>query len=594
MTSTTIGEVHNVHEAESKPRFRWTSVIPIAFWIVALAAGAYQVWVNRNAMSNDGISYLDMGDALAHGHWSAAINGYWSPLYPVLIGIALAVVRPSAWNEFATVHAVNFAIYAAALASFEFFLRGLIRTVQPPSMPAWLIKVIGYSLFIWSSLDLIGNGGASPDMAVSLFVFMASGILLTIAHGRARRWTFVLLGVVLAFGYLAKAPLFPLAFAFFGLALFAPGGIQKTIPKVAVGLLAFAVVSAPYLLSLSQAKGRLTFGDSGKLNYAWYVDSASYRHWQGGNLGPPSEVAPRWSKPQVSSGVPLHPTRKVLDTPPVYEFNGPIQGTYPVWYDPSYWNDGIKPRFDPSQQIRKIAVNVKFMYSLLLNLHILQLYREKQVFKLFSPVVLLLWIAWLFQSRKLAFVQARPAWLLFSFAIAALAMYSLVYCEPRHLAPFVVLLFMSMFAFLLPPKGNDRLLTGATLATVLAAFALATGSGLIAAQPPKVDDWAVASALRHLGIGPGTQVASVEYSNHANVKWARLARARIVAEVYTDAFAPRGYFWKLGADSQASAVHAFREAGAQFAVASDLPSTMSLPAGWEHAGNTNYILYRLK
>jgi len=129
---------------------------------------------------------------------------------------------------------------------------------------------------------------------------------------------------------------------------------------------------------------------------------------------------------------------------------------------------------------------------------------------------------------------------------------------------------------------------------VLAAFALATGSGLIAAQPPKVDDWAVASALRHLGIGPGTQVASVEYSNHANVKWARLARARIVAEVYTDAFAPRGYFWKLSADSQASALHAFREAGAQFAVASDLPSTMSLPAGWEHAGNTKYILYRLR
>jgi len=594
MTSTTIGEVQNVREAAVPSHSRWISVITVVFWIVALAAGAYQAWVNRNAMSNDGISYLDMGDAIAHGHWSAAINGYWSPLYPILIAIALAVARPSAWNEFATVHAVNFAIYGAALVSFEFFLRSLVQTLPATSIPAWLIKVIGYSLFIWSSLELIGNGGASPDMAVALFVFLAAGLFLKIADGRAGRWTYVVLGIVLAFGYVAKAPLFPLTFVFFGLALFAPCGMRNAMPKVFVGLLAFAAVSAPYLLFLSSAKGRLTFGDSGKLNYAWYVDSASYRHWQGGNLGPPSEVAPRWSKPQVSSGIPLHPTRKVLEAPPVYEFGGPIGGTYPVWYDPSYWNDGIKPRFDLSQQMRKMAVNMKFMYSLLLNLHILQLYREKQVFKLFSPVVLLVWVAWFLQSPKLAFTQVRPIWLLLGFAVAALAMYSLVYCEPRHLAPFVVLLFLSMFALLRPSQENYRLWTGATLAIVLAAFALTAGSGLIAAQPPKVDDWAVASALRDLGISPGTRVASVEYSNHANVKWARLARARIVAEVYTDAFAPRGYFWRLSTVSQASALRAFREAGAQFAVASDLPSGMNFPAGWERAGNTKYILYRLR
>jgi len=595
MTSTTISEVHNFHEpAANQHSSRWTSVIPVAFWIVALAAGAYQAWVNRNAMSNDGISYLDMGDAIAHGHWSAAFNGYWSPLYPILIAIALAVFRPSAWHEFAAVHAVNFGIYAAALASFEFFLRSLIQTVRSPSMPPWLTRVIGYCLFIWSSLELIGNGGASPDMAVAMFVLLASGLFLKIADCRAGRWTHILLGVVLAFGYLAKAPLFPLTFVFFALALFAPCGIRKALPRAAVGLLAFAVVSTPYLLSLSRAKSRLTFGDSGKLNYAWYVDSASYRHWQGDILGAPSEVAPRWSKPQVSSGVPLHPTRRVRENPPVYEFNGPIEGTYPVWYDPSYWNDGIKPRFDLGQQMRKIAVNVKFMYSLLLNLHVLQLYREKQIFKLFSPLLLLVWLAWLFRSRRLAFAQARPVWLLLGFAAAALAMYSLVYCEPRHLAPFVVLLFLGMFALLRPSREDRRLFDGATLAIVLAALAVTVGSGLISAQPPKVDDWAVASALRDLGVSPGTQIASVEYSNHANVKWARLARARIVAEVYTDAFAPRGYFWKLNADSQAGALQSFREAGAQFAVASDLPSAISLPAGWERAGNTKYVLYRLR
>jgi hypothetical protein len=594
MTSVTIGDSESVHVTSENARSRWIRFVPVAFWIVAIAAGAYQAFVSRNAMSNDGISYLDMGDAIAHGHWSAAINGYWSPLYPILIAIALAIFRPGPWNEFATVHAVNFVVYVGALASFEFFLLNLLRGTRTPALPPCLFKIIGYSLFTWSSLALIGNSGASPDMAVSLFVFLAAGLLLKIADGRKETWLFLLLGIVLGLGYWAKAPIFPLAFVFFGLALFAPGGFLRLAPRVLLAFLTFVVVSSPYMFSLSRAKGRLTFGESGKLNYAWYVDGATYRHWQGGDLGSTSAVAPRWSAPGVSSGLPVHPTRKILDAPPVYEFSGPVQGTYPVWYDPSYWDEGIKAPFDPRQQLRKIAVNVKFMYSLLLNLHIVQLYREQQLFKLFSPVVLFVWLAWFTLNRKLALIQSRPALLLFCFAAAALAMYSLVYCEPRHLAPFVVLLFLSLFALLRPAPGEHRTLTWATLLVVLAAFALTVGSSLTTTQPPKVDDWAIATALRNLGVIPGTQVASVEYSNHANVKWARLAHARIVAEVYTDAFAPRGYFWKLNAGSQAQALDSFRQAGAQFAVASDLPGGMDLPAGWTRVASTKYIVRRLR
>ena len=41
----------------------------------------------------------------------------------------------------------------------------------------------------------------------------------------------------------------------------------------------------------------------------------------------------------------MHPTRQIMTHPPVFEFDGPVPGTYPPWTDPSYWNEGVHPRF---------------------------------------------------------------------------------------------------------------------------------------------------------------------------------------------------------------------------------------------------------
>ncbi len=78
-------------------------------------------------MSADGCRYLDMGDAIMRGDWGMVINGYWSPLYPLLLGVAMVVVKPSPEWEFPIAHLVNFIIYLLALGCFDFFLRGVIR-----------------------------------------------------------------------------------------------------------------------------------------------------------------------------------------------------------------------------------------------------------------------------------------------------------------------------------------------------------------------------------------------------------------------------------------------------------------------------------
>src|SRR5208282_1588383 len=144
-------------------------------WIAtALVLGLIQVWANRFYMTSDGISYLDMAAAYLRGDWHTAINGYWNPLYSWLMGIGLLVLRPSTYWEYPAVQLINFGIYAATVASFEYFLRGLLQKQKN----AMTISLIAYALFLWSSLELIQVSMVNPDMLVAASVYTALGALL--------------------------------------------------------------------------------------------------------------------------------------------------------------------------------------------------------------------------------------------------------------------------------------------------------------------------------------------------------------------------------------------------------------------------------
>jgi len=88
----------------------------------------------------------------------------------------------------------------------------------------------------------------------------------------------------------------------------------------------------------------LTIGESGRLNYGWEVDGADRLvHWQ----GKPFDI-----------GKPLHPTTQVFDSPKAFVFPEPIAGTYPPWYDPSYWYAGIDPKLKPASLVPILLVNI--------------------------------------------------------------------------------------------------------------------------------------------------------------------------------------------------------------------------------------------
>src|SRR6202142_3298772 len=90
--------------------------------LASLAFGLVHAWVGRYSMNPDGVSYLDVGDALVRRDWAHAVNGYWSPLYGWMLGLVVGETRPSPRWEFPLVHAVNFAIFVVALLCFRFLL----------------------------------------------------------------------------------------------------------------------------------------------------------------------------------------------------------------------------------------------------------------------------------------------------------------------------------------------------------------------------------------------------------------------------------------------------------------------------------------
>jgi hypothetical protein len=536
-------------------------------------------------MNPDGISYLDMGDAYLRGDWSTALNAQWSPLYSWLLGLANLLIKPGPALEFPVVHFVSFLMYVAALAGFEFFMRELsldgghgaggLHSEGVSRFPEWLWRIIGYTLFIWLTLTMIPFELTCPDMLVACIVYIASGLLLRIRRGRAGKRGFALLGLVLALGYLAKAPMLPLGLVFLLASGFAVGSLRLGIPRALLALAVFLAVCAPLVVALSAAKGRFSFGESGRLNYAWYVnDVTRFVHWQGEGEG---------------NGTPLHPTRKIHDAPSVYEFATPVRATYPPWYDPSYWYEGVEARFDLQGQVRLLEAIGFIWWDIFINTQIVL-------------VMLALFLTRLMGRPRLLLKDVAHEWLFFAPALAAFGMYSLVNLEPRYVAPFVVLFWVGLLRPLLmrEPERPPRVSASAALALALVLLAplfasalLKTARGVPASARAQSE---VALALYEMGLREGDGVAGIGDSFRAY--WARIAHLRIVAEIPSPG--PLGEisagdterFWSAGEEVRSQVMKKFAATGAKVVIADRLPLLFPRD-GWRRIGQTDYYVYPL-
>ena len=542
--------------------------------------GFLHAWADHHYLVNaDAMSYLDVAEAYLRRDWQAAINSYWNPLYSWLIAFALSIIKPSPYWKFAVVHLVNFANYLFALGCFSFLMRELIHRQQKHdaqnliTLRDWALAALGYSLFIWSSLFLVTIQLESPDMLVTGFIYLATAILLRLQQQRSNWIWFVVLGVVLGVGFLTKSIMLPMALVFIGASFFSVGSLRHAVPRVALTVVLFLLIAGPFIFAISRAKGRLTTGESGKLNYLWSINRVSYPHWQGEKPG---------------NGQPHHPSRKIFDDPAAFEFSQPIKGTYPIWYDPTYWYEGGVSHFDVRQQLRVIVGGFKSYYELF--------HSRGLQYGLFVALVAL----YVMGRRGRLIRDLIEQWPLILPAIAGIGVYLLVTVQGRYVASFIVLLWLALFSAvrLNNTPESQRLLKSITVVLVASIVFTTVASSnrevmqsvsrLVAGEDPSAhEQWQVAEGLREKGVAPGDQVAFIGNSNRAF--WAHLLGLRIISEVPRDE-APK--FWESDPAVQTKLIEAFAGTSAKAAVAEKPPSSTDL-SGWQRIRDTHYYVYFL-
>lgn len=543
---------------------RTTRRIRIAFWIVGLAIAALQAAMYRQWVNGDAISYFDMGDAVSTGDWSRLVNGAWSPLYPFLVGVADAVLRPSLYWEFPVAHLVNFVCFVFAFASFEVLLRQVLAIVahdDPDSRrapwPRWACLTIGYALFLWGSLGLLSLMKPTPDMLMSGFLYLAVALVLRISRG-ARDWrTYALLGVVLALGYLAKAIMFPLGIIMLAITLVARDG-RRTMPRTALAAAIFLLLSAPFIAAESRLAHRLTFSESAQVVHLEYVDDAGAY----------------WQSPGEGVGTFVHPPRRIFDAPEAFEFARPIRATYPLWYDPTYWVAGVRPSFHMGSQLRTLTGDLLVYWQIVVGI--------AGVFVVL--VAITVGVGGRPATRML--IRLWPLWIV---PLAALGAYALVHVEERYVgALFSMLLIALLLGIGVPRRVSPRIMAAA-VAIILLTLGVSTAQQMHRDVEQelfktRLHDPEAAAALQQLGLRPGDRVARI--SPFVASGWARLSRVSVIAELQR-----RGArdFWRTDPRTQHALMLAFAGTGARAVVAYVRPD--SVPAGWQRLGDSWYAVY---
>ena len=554
----------------------------MSFWALGAVLGLSQAWTSRLDAEDNTVSYLDMGGYFFHGHHWSIINRFWSPLYALLLSSPVVMFKPSTYWEYPVVHLVVFIIFLFTMTCFDYFLRQstwLCSDLDPQKKDSYELDrvwiAIGYTIFLWSSLELIGVDKITPDMLVAGLFYLSGGLLVTISSGRARWGAFLGLGLTLGLSYLANFILLPISLLILATAWLVA---KRKARYVLISAVTFVAITAPFIAALSAEKGRFTYGEAATWAYAVSVNKIPPYHWQG------------------DATMPLaHPTREIFVSPATFEFKEPFRGTYPPEYDIPYWYEGVKPRFHFRQQMLVLEYNL--------------LFECKTVFYALNGVLFTtLFLTFYETGRGWGILKdVSQYWFLIVPSAATAVLYALVYYDPKYLAAIFVVSLLCLFSTAAFDAGlrKSRLLSGVAILLFVMFFSLVGFPLLLhgfaihplhSSETPRASYAQVAEKAIEMGLRPGDQIASLNYSNEGMAMWAHLARLQIIAEVYYRPGQPEAganNFWNADPLSQENVIQKLSQTGARAVISQDTPSGAG--AGrWLEIGKTGYYLYWLK
>lgn len=547
------------------------SLVPLrlAFWSVGILLASVQAWIFRYEVSADSVSYFDMSDGVLYGQdWHRLINGMYSALYPFLLGAFRRTFHISPGNEIAASHLFGVVLFIFAFTCFEFFLAAAVRALEARTrilggklasvpLPRWAFVSIAYCVFLWSAIQHISLEIPRADMLLSGFIFLAAGFLLRMDHQPARWKTYLLFGVVLGIGILAKEAMLPIGLLMLASTLFIVEDWRPALKMAPVAAALMFLIGCLYFVPLSLQRGHFTLGEAGKSVYTVNVDQVR-PHWYLENIG-------------SAKGSFLHPPRKIFSDPPAYAFPFPFRVTEPLRYDQSYWLAGVRPHLALRREAAAIKLSARTFAKL---------FRELGV--VLGVILVLVFLCDSQEQIKAALLRAWPVW---SIGLVGCVMYAVIVVEPRYVTAFLTLFCVGTLVGLPVPAGLSRKIAQLAVIATVALLLLPVAHHVYAAYTPHTNEsFEAAQALQGLGIKAEDRVARISPSN-ADLTVERILRAEIVAEVDKDRSVE---FWKAPFATQQALLQAFASQGVKAVIATSPVFNAGNPSEWIHLGSTPY------
>ena len=557
-------------------------------------------------MDGDAMAYMDIADLMRAHQWAGVVNAYWHPLYPACLALAQKLFHTTRMNELHAYYVLNYAIFLASVVAMLGFVSALdkLRKRMTPSadqnagvgplLGLNALRLLGVSLLVIAAQRELSMGKIRPDALLQVLMLAAFAMLLQSLATESLVFA-PLMGLFFGLAYLTKSFAFLIALLTIALMVVFQAWLQRRKPArvVAGGALAlvvFAAVAGPYVAALSRQKHRFDFGDSGALNYAWYVSGTDKMH-----------IEPWMTKSFGSASVKLiHPEVQLLAQPGIYSYRAEPYGTYPAWFDPTYFHERIVPIFNAKLLIHRDARNMVLSLRYVLN----------------HPEALILLALLLVCGARFGCKDWRHSafWLPpVVLGVAIWGIYGLVNIEERYVTLAYLILILPLLATLQTPQrmaGSDTpwLRRCGTAMVALLAF-LALGESLRVALDERRNEsglglpaswyspqmYGAAKALHALGVGDGDEIACMGTIACLNDPyWMRLADVRVLTEVYNpDATHLLEEFEGLPNRQQVREV--LKAQGAKVVVAAFDPGEMTgrtaASAGWIRLGESN--LYAL-
>jgi hypothetical protein len=509
--------------------------------LVALVTFGYALYDNFQ-VDGDAVAYMDIGDYLRAHQWWGIVNGYWHPLYPAFLSLGHILFHATLATELRAYYFTNFAIFVLEMVGMVCFTDALSDAryeTQGSSCPLdrYTLRYLGLALLVIASQRELSLGKVRPDALLQAFLLFALAALmrhLTTGRLRYAAW----LGVALGCAYLTKSFAFVLAFLSIGILagfrwIWLKHPPTRILGAALTAFACFAVIAGPYVAALSHQHGRFDFGDSGSLNYAWYVGGTEKMHLQ-----------PYMTSQFGSAEVHLkHPERELMHSPQIFSYAELPYGTYPDWFDTTYWNDQVKPHFALRGELSRSARNGVLVVRYLFN----------------HPEALILLALLLVLGARLR-LPWKPAangtfWLvplLLGFLIWGI--YATVNTEERYVTIAYLTIILTLFSTLQLRQASPSIreprtpnLSSIASAMILLLALLAVGESLRTVLEDRRQlsvfgyryGWhsgkmeGVADALTEMGVRPGDTVACVGFvACLDDPYWARLAQVRVLTEIY--------------------------------------------------------------